>query len=241
MVAGLALIVALHSETAFAGYGAGGLVLSEAPLRGLGPSDLRAGILPCVGGIGYRVERHDRTGGEGFFCGNRNGSLTFGGIEKGWQGNVVGLIGTAHAGFGAGWLDVGEPDLRYRAAFVYARPTIGVAVPVAFGAVEFDLYAMLPLPLVQSIAGDLLPLVSFPHTGAQISVQFGDFFDRHHRDAEPVAVVQPPTAEENAPSEGARPPMPGSQATNPSPAPPPPPGATEVEGEGDRPLAIPAR
>jgi len=239
-------VLLLFPATAWAGFGAGGVTLSTENLGGIGPAGvLHAGAPLCLGGTGFEVDGHRRIGGEGQYCGNGRTQFTFGGAELGGQRNLLMGYGAATLGVGGGFIDVQDRDDgdRFRSGFAYARPELSAGIPVGIGAVELGLYAMIPVPLVQSLHGDMRPIASFATTGAEISFLFGDFRERRHPDAEPVAEVEPPPPAPPAPTAtDDRAPIPGTVPMDSPPVQDPPPDAVGVEGEGEdaRPLAIPA-
>ena len=159
--------------TAWAVEHAGGVTLSAAPLGGLGPSDLPAATLACIGGGGYRTQQNFRLGSEGLLCGNRRASLNYAGVELGWAGERNGRDLHALIGTGLGWLNAGDKYQGYRSSFTYLRPSAGIDIPSAIGTFEVDAYAMLPIPLVQRIRGELDPLRSFPHVGVDLTLRIG--------------------------------------------------------------------
>jgi hypothetical protein len=219
------LLLVLAPASALAGVSAGGVVVSTENLGAMGDGVLHAGVPMCLGGQGFVVDGHRRLGGEGQYCGGPSTQMVFGGAATGGQWNLPIGYAAAQVGGGAGWIDAHDrDDDRFRSAFVYARPELAYGIPVGFGAVEAGLYVMVPLPLVQSLHGDMHPIASFTTTGLEVSVLFGDF-RRRDRDPEPE-----PVAEVEPPPPPIAPPPPASA--------PPPVARGDNEGD-DRPLAIP--
>lgn len=224
----LALIAAgsARAETA-----AGGLVLSTANLGSIGP--VQAGVLPCIGGAGLALDGHERLGGEGQYCADGDATFAFAGGRWGRQRDLA----FGYWGFdleaGGGWADAADADGRFRGAFAYGRPALVAGVPVGFGAVEGGLYAMLPVPLVQSLGGDAAPQGTFASAGVQVTVLFGNFWDRKDRSPESVGEIGEADVDEIVPGPVAE--IPLAQ----EPAPPAPAARGVVYEEDSRPLAIP--
>lgn len=176
------------SPQAQAGYGAGGVRYSSGyveHIRGLfeeegglpGP-----GLFNCFGGGGYGVgDDHMRVGGNGTFCSGKDGTLSYGGGQVGWQGDFRLLYPSVYADLGVGFA---ATDLQadrtgftpyYRALFAYAKPTASLGLPLGFAAVEAGVYAMLPLPLITWTNTEEGVGATFPHLGLQLSLLFGGF------------------------------------------------------------------
>lgn len=138
------------------------------------------GWVGCIGGMGYGVSRRDfRIGGEGTFCrGQRDGvSQAYGGVQLGWwRGrDAFYLTGYGTVGFGV-LTDATVPDQSaYTAIHLFVKPTFAVGVALGPTALEFGLYSLLPINLVQ-FTGDVDGRgVVTPQVGVQISLLFGDF------------------------------------------------------------------
>lgn len=226
MIRTLALTAALACPAGAlaAELGAIGVAVGEATVGRIGPDDLRAGLLPCVGAVAYAQPTGASAGGEGTLCMNGRSALIYGGWRPSLQTELGPVSTRLSTGLGAGWLGAGDQTVHYQSLFVYGRPELSVGGATSFGWTEVGLYTMVPLPLVQTIRGDLRPFVSFPHVGLEVTFLFGT-----RRDALAVAEAAPPPP----------PPPPAREAAPPPPpaTPPPPPPAREAPE--DRPLAIP--
>lgn len=230
----------LAPTSAFAGYGGGGLTLSTANHGNI--DSVHTGVLPCIGGIGYGVEEHHRIGGEGQICASGVGTDMFGGVQYGRQHNLAIAYWGYNIGLGGGYVGVSDPDSRFHAVYGYARPAITLGVPLGFGAVEGSAYVMAQLPLVQSLGGDARAKATFPTAGIQVSLLFGNFWDRRDRRKKPETTYVAPAPEPVATASAPVAPLPGSVPVTSEPAPEPPPGAHGFEDRDDsRPLAIPAQ
>ena len=202
--------------------GAVGATVGEASVGRIGPDDLRAGFLPCVGAVAYGHPTGQTAGAEGMLCINGRSALVYGGWRPSLQTEVGPVTTRLSAGLGGGWMTAGDAATHYQSLFVYGRPELSLGGPTSFGWTEVGVYTLVPLPVVQSIRGDLRPFVSFPHAGLEVTFLFGTRKEK-------LAVAEP--APPPPPPEAARAPAP-----QPPPAPPPPPATVDDE----RPLAIPA-
>jgi hypothetical protein len=188
MIASIALCAPMFAAAA---PGELGVTLGEEAVGPLGTFGPRAGTVTCVGGLGYRVQEADRTGLEASLCGNVHTFLTYGGVQIGKQVRPEPFWLGAYSGFGLGWVDATREEDRYRSMFLYAKPTLAVGHPVQDkGAIEAGVYAMIPLPVVQSIRGDGRSLATFPHMGLQVTWLFGNFTDSRSN-PEPVPALPP--------------------------------------------------
>ena len=176
------MLLALLAASALAATSAGGLVLTTANVGGVGPVDV--GVLPCLGGTGLVLTEQTRKGGLGMRCADNDASLTFGGARFGRTEDVAFAYVGYDVGFGGGWLSATDDDGRLRAAFAYARPSVVVGFPISFGAAEVGLYAMVPVPFVQSMRGDARPRLALPSMGVEVSLLLGDFVNRKDRNPE---------------------------------------------------------
>ncbi len=163
-------------------YGGGGIQLHQAfvpvTLGGwAGGADVAApGLMNCLGGLGFGVRNGVRAGAMGAWCSGARARTGFGGLQGGWQSARAGVYSTAHATVGAGWMGLDDGRQHLRSAYIFARPELGLGVPVGtLGAFEFGAFAMLPVPVSQSLNGDSVSGPSFPHAGLQVSFLFGDF------------------------------------------------------------------
>lgn len=233
LVSALAIGSSAHAAT-----NAGGLSLSTANLGTVGT--VHGGVLPCIGGTGLTLDGPKRMGGDGTYCAGGDSRFITGGARLGRQTDVAFGYAGVDLGLGGGWLDIADDTGRMRSAFVYARPALTAGLPVGFGAVEASVYAMVPLPVVQSLAGDAAPRASFPFIGVQLTGMIGNFRDRKDRSPEPEAVGDAWSPDD----------APDAVAIAPAPPPPPaPPVVDEPRGdapgmsvdyeEDSRPLAIP--
>ena len=175
-------LFALFALPALAATSAGGVVLTTANLGGVGPVDV--GVLPCFGGTGLLLAEHERTGGLGQYCADDDARLVFGGARVGRTQEVAFAYVGYDVGLGGGYLAATDDDGRLRAAFAFARPSVLAGFPIRFGAAELGLYAMLPVPFVQSVRGDARPRLTFPSMGVEVSLLVGDFAHRKNRDPE---------------------------------------------------------
>lgn len=183
------VLVALLLAPALADTSSGGVVLTTANLGGVGPVDV--GLLPCLGGTGLVLADHTRKGGLGQYCADGDAGLGFGGARFGRTEDVAFAYVGYEVGLGGGYLSAQDDDGRLRAAFAFARPSVLAGFPVSFGAAEVGLYAMVPVPFVQSMRGDARPRLSFPTMGVEVTLLVGNFVDRKSRDPEGAAPAEP--------------------------------------------------
>lgn len=179
---GLSMFLALLALPALADTTAGGLVLTTANLGGVGPVEV--GVLPCFGGTGLVLADHERKGGLGQYCADDDARMLFGGARLGRTQEVAFAYVGYDVGLGGGYLSASDDDGRLRAAFAFARPSVLAGFPISFGAAEIGLYAMVPVPFVQSMRGDARPRLAFPSMGVEVDLLVGDFAHRKNRDPE---------------------------------------------------------
>ena len=177
----LPLILTFTTALATAATTAGTVSLGAAALGDVGPSDVIAGTLPCIGGGGFQQHDALRLGGEGRLCANQKANLNFAGAIGGWAGERHGQPMHALLGTGIGWFDLDESGNSLRSTFFYLRPTVGVERLTAIGTVELDLYAMLPISLVQRIQGPMQPVGAFPYAGLELTLRVGEARGREVR------------------------------------------------------------
>jgi hypothetical protein len=173
------LFLALLALPAFADTTAGGVVLTTANLGGVGVVDV--GVLPCLGGTGMVLTETERTGGLGQYCADDDATLVFGGPRIGRTQDVAFAYAGWDLGFGGGYASSTDDEGRLRAAFAFARPEVLIGAPLSFGSAELGLYAMIPVPFVQSMRGDARPRVAFPYAGVELTLLIGNFVDRKDR------------------------------------------------------------
>jgi hypothetical protein len=175
------LPVAFATALTHAATTAGTVSLGAAALGNVGPDDVSAGVLPCIGGGGFQQRDALRFGGEGRLCANRNANLNFAGAVGGWAGERQGQPMHALLGSGIGWFDLDDSGANLRSTFFYLRPTFGVERPTGLGTVELDVYAMLPISLVQRIRGEMQPVGAFPYVGVELTLRVGEAREREVR------------------------------------------------------------
>jgi len=187
----LITLALVTTPTATAGsYGAGGVWFADghfldSPATWNPASGISApGRVECMGGEGWGVgQKRGLAGGEATFCAGEQAMMSYGGVQAGRALDLGPVYGALKVGLGGGWASFAwghdEKDAReHRAnhAFIYARPTVSVGVPLGFSALEFGVYALLPASIFQEAVDK--PLWAWPQFGSQVSVLFGNFRDR---------------------------------------------------------------
>lgn len=206
---------------ALAAGGAGGVVFHQEGLLKDAPDAPAAGVLSCVGGMGYRLYGRTRVGGEGHACANDVSSMSWGGVYLARQSLLRGVgYTTWGTSLNLGALEVRDSGGIYReSTFVTLRPQVGVGLPLfGFTSVEVTGYLSLPVAHVYELSQTGATRSNLGHVGVQVSFLFGDFRRERKPEPEPAPVV----------AKDGPPPAPAYV----EPPPPPP--------EDDRPLAIPA-